>query len=398
MKNRIVILWFLGIASFAVGASNYAESLLLPAVAAEFTLEIPEAGMVITLYLAGFGFSTIFSGPLADRYGKVEVIIISLFFFIVSLVLSSTAATFALFLIFRTLSGIFAAAVLPVSNALICDLFLQEERQSALGLFQSLSFLGQSACMIAGGAVTHIFDWRSVFQLISFVSAVSIVLLALIRKHVPPVKNLNGSFLGNYVLVLSPRINRMTYLVISAGGALIMGLSAYLGSFIKFAYNYDYLVTGLILTAFGMAMLVFTGISSKLASRWGQKKMLLAGYAAGLVSNIFLLLGGNVIWLLVAATIFLGQTFLFAHVTLITMVSEFSATARGAALSLVACTYMVGGGLGTAAGGYIIERAGYQPLFLTHCIVYIILIVLIGKFLRLTYSFRHLPRSVSGRA
>lgn len=381
-----------------MGASNFAESLLLPAIAAQFTLEIPEAGMVITLYLAGFAFSTIFSGPLADKYGKVEVIIISLFFFIVFLVLSSTAATFALFLVFRTLSGMFAAAVFPVSNALISDLFLQDERKSALGLFQSLSFLGQSACMIAGGAVTNIFGWGSVYQLIAFVSAVSIVLLALIRKYIPLVKSLKGSFLGNYVLVLSPRINRMTYLVISAGGALIMGLSAYLGSFIKFTYNYDYLVTGLILTAFGMSMLVFTGMSSKLALRWGQKKMLLAGYAAGLAANILLLLGGNVVWLLVAAIIFLGQTFLFAHVTLLSMVSEFSVTARGAALSMVAFTYMVGGGLGTAAGGYIIEKAGYQPLFLVHCIVYIILIVLIGKFLRLPYFFRQLPRSISGRA
>jgi hypothetical protein len=55
--------------------------------------------------------------------------------------------------------------------------------------------------MIAGGAVTNI-RLGSVFQLIAFVSAVSIALLALIRST-SSCQEL-AKFLDNYVLVLSP--------------------------------------------------------------------------------------------------------------------------------------------------------------------------------------------------
>jgi len=386
----ITIVWFLGIAAFAVGASNYAESLILPAVASEFEVDIHKAGLVITLYLVGFGFSTLFSGPLADRYGKVKVIIFSLSFFMVSLILSSTATNFTLFVVFRTLSGIFAAAVLPVSNALISDLFSYKKRQTALGLFQSLSFLGQSMCMIIGGALTNLLGWRSIFPLVSLISIVSIVLLNLIKKDILSIKGLKKGFINSYILVLLPKANRATYLVISAGGALIMGLSAYLGSFIKVTYNFDYLITGLILTNFGMIMLIFTvtGINTKLISWWGQKKMLLMGYVTGMLGNFLLLFGGENLWAIIVAIILLGLTFIFAHVTLLTMVSEFSSENRGAALSMVACTYMIGGGLGTAAGGYIIGKVGYQPLFLVHAVVYLMIIIFVSKFLQLPYTWK----------
>ena len=40
------------------------------------------------------------------------------------------------------MTGVFAASIMPISLALIGDLFSMEERQSAIGTFMGVSFLG----------------------------------------------------------------------------------------------------------------------------------------------------------------------------------------------------------------------------------------------------------------
>ncbi|NHM28757.1 MFS transporter [Desulfofundulus sp. TPOSR] len=383
-----LILWLLGVAGLIIGASNFAESLLIPDIARDFGLQAQQAGIIITAYFLGFGLATLLAGPLADRYGKIEIIVLSMTFFIIFTFLCSFATGITSLVIFRALSGIFAAPVLPVSNALLSDTFLPEERQLALGIFQSLSMVGQCVCMLAGGIVVAYFGWRSMYALIAFSAFISVFMLLPVKRSLVSWKNKDINFIASYKMILLAAKNRQTYLVIFAEGGLILGLSSYFGAYMTSALDLNFEVTGLIISTFGLTTLVFSGISSKLAGKWGQQKVILAGLIAGMLANLCLLAGNQLLWLIVPAPIFLGLTFIFTHVTLLSIVSEFSLQARGAALCMVACCYMAGGGTVAAAGAYVIGWFCYQVLFLIYALTFLALFVSVRYWFKLPYTSR----------
>jgi predicted MFS family arabinose efflux permease len=60
----------------------------------------------------------------------------------------------------------------------------------------------------------------------------------------------------------------------------------------------------------------------------------------------------------------LGLGFMFAHSSLLTTATQFAEKARGTAMSLVAFSFMVGGAIGTALGGRLIEATSYREFYL----------------------------------
>ena len=94
-----------------------------------------------------FGVFQIIFGPLADRYGKKQVITFSMIMFTIATGLCALGAGLTDLAIYRALTGVFAASVMPISLALIGDVFPIQERQGAIGGFMGLSFLGQGLSM-----------------------------------------------------------------------------------------------------------------------------------------------------------------------------------------------------------------------------------------------------------
>jgi|GEM_PF-6712757 len=65
---------FVGLAGFIVMADNWAGSPILPAISQNLNIDIAKAGLLITAYMIPFGFFQTVFGPLADRFGKKQVI------------------------------------------------------------------------------------------------------------------------------------------------------------------------------------------------------------------------------------------------------------------------------------------------------------------------------------
>jgi MFS family permease len=81
-----------------------------------------------------FGFFQLIFGPFADRYGKKQVVAFSILVFAFTTALCAFGTGLKDLSLYRALTGVFAAAVMPISLALIGDLFPIEERQTAFGI------------------------------------------------------------------------------------------------------------------------------------------------------------------------------------------------------------------------------------------------------------------------
>ena len=147
VKRLILVL---GLAGFIVMADNWVVSPLLPTVAREFSVDPARAGVLIAAYMLPFGLFQLLYGPLADRFGKLRVVTISLALFTVATALCASATGLADLTAFRALTGVFAAATMPVSLALIGDLVPMQGRQKAIATFMGIAFLGQATSMTIG--------------------------------------------------------------------------------------------------------------------------------------------------------------------------------------------------------------------------------------------------------
>jgi predicted MFS family arabinose efflux permease len=360
-KSSLILL--LGLAGFMVMADNWVVSPILPAIAKSLGIDIPTAGLLITAYMIPFGIFQIILGPLADRYGKKQVITLAMVLFTVATGLCAFGTGLASVAIFRALTGVFAAAVMPISFALIGDAFPMQERQQALGTFIGIAFLGQGLSMAMGGIISHFFDWHGVFLVYAALSLVPTVLLFKNYRLIPSEKNPDSSILKPYLELLSNSASLFTYLAIVLEGTFILGSFSYGGSYLSRMHHYNSLQIGLVMTGFGIMSVLGGRVSGKLANCVGGLKVLWIGLLLAATGDLVIYFFGANIGLFIVGIATLGLGFIFTHSTLVTRATGFAQKSRGTAMSLVAFCFMGSGGVGTAIGGRLIALHGIESVF-----------------------------------
>jgi predicted MFS family arabinose efflux permease len=391
------LLLILGLAGFTVMADNWVVSPILPSIAQNINIPVTRAGLLITAYMIPFGLFQLVFGPLADRYGKGQVINITMFLFTFATALCAIGVSLTDLAIYRALTGIFAAAIMPVSLALIGDVVPMPQRQSAIGTFMGISFLGQGLSMAIGGTIAYFVSWRGVFIIYAGLAVVSTVLLFTAGRKIPSAKNPNSQFLAPYWRLLTNKDSALTYLVVLIEGILIIGSFSYLGAFIEHLYHYNNLYIGLMMTAFGVLAVTGGRVSGNLAAKMGRKRVLSLGLLSATLADVIFYLYGDQLVVLVTGIGLLGLGFMLAHSTLLTIATEFAPQARGTVMSLVAFCFMGGGGLGTALGGRLIVAHSYTWFFSTYALCLAILILLAWLVVPGVVA-RHQPQSQPGPA
>ncbi|MFH1034827.1 MAG: MFS transporter [Pseudomonadota bacterium] len=357
------IIGLLGLAGFVVMADNWVVSPILPAIAENLNVDIAKAGLLISAYMVPFGLFQLIFGPLADRYGKKQVITFSMVIFTLATGLCALGGSLFGLSLYRALTGVFAASVMPISLALIGDLFPLQERQGAIGTFMGIAFLGQGLSMAIGGITAYFVSWRGVFALYALLSIIPTLMLMKSYKTLPSTRNPQSRLLAPYAKLLGDGRSLGTYVLVLLEGLFIIGSFSYLGAYIAQAYHYNYLFIGLIMTGFGLATVVGGKLSGKLVKSLGPRKLLTLGLLSAMTADLVLACCGQWLGSLIGAVALLGLGFIFTHSTLLTRATEFAQQARGSAMSLVAFCFMGGGGLGTALGGALIARWGMASLF-----------------------------------
>ncbi|MGB4592468.1 MAG: MFS transporter [Coriobacteriia bacterium] len=361
--NRLVLL--LGLAGFMVMADNWVVSPILPAIAGDLSVSAARAGILISAYMLPFGLFQLVYGPLADRFGKAKVIIGTLAAFSVATALAGLAGSISGLAIFRAITGVFAAATMPISLALIADEVEVTGRQKAIGSFMGIAFLGQALSMGIGGAIAYYLNWRGVFVAYGVVSAFITVVLWTRLRHAAaaPAPRTVGSPLKPYFSLLGERNSRRAYTVILLEGVFLLGSFSYLGARLQQSFDLTFLAIGAVMTAFGVGAVIGGRTSSRIAARLGAVRTLAAGLALAAIADGIVLLASGSLALTTVGVFALGLGFMTAHSTLLTIATEFAAKARGTAMSLVTFAFMVGGAAGTQIGGRLVEATSYSTLY-----------------------------------
>jgi predicted MFS family arabinose efflux permease len=365
MKTKRLII-ILGLAGFIVMADNWVVSPLLPTIARSFELDPVKAGVLIAAYMLPFGLFQLVYGPLADRFGKLRVIATSLVMFTLATALCGFGLGLGDLTAYRALTGIFAAAIMPVSLALIADLVPMKERQQAIATFMGIAFFGQAASMTIGGAIAYLSNWRGVFWIYGVASAVITILVLLSTRGARAEMrgNPHSEFVKPYGRLLRHGPSLKTYLVTFVEGVLILGSFSYLGTEAAQALDLSNLGIGLLMAVFGVGVIMGSRAAGPLSARTERRLLVTAGLIMAALADILVAVAPARLFLTAAVLLLLGFGFMLAHSSLLTTATQFAQKARGTAMSLVAFCFMVGGSLGTLFGGRVIQASGFGDFYL----------------------------------
>lgn len=177
-----------------------------------------QAGLLGTVTLLVSAFGGWIAGMLADRYGRVRVLQISILWFATFTFLNGFAQNFSMLFVTRALQGLGFGGEWAVGSVLVGEIVRAQHRGTAVGVVQSTWALGWGlAAIIYSIAFSYLpeeYAWRTVF----WIGILPALLVIYIRRHVsePPVfTETRKQATGNRVSVweiFSPTLVRTTVL------------------------------------------------------------------------------------------------------------------------------------------------------------------------------------------
>jgi MFS family permease len=130
-----------------------------------------EAGAAVSAYGGGHLVASMLGGHLADRIGRRNTIVLSMFAGAISMLALSQATSYAMILVLTFFAGASAETYRPAATALIGDLVKPEQRIFAFGMYRWAINLG----FAAGPATAGFLASRSFFYVFAGDAATSIV-------------------------------------------------------------------------------------------------------------------------------------------------------------------------------------------------------------------------------
>ncbi|MBU6443352.1 MAG: DHA2 family efflux MFS transporter permease subunit [Alphaproteobacteria bacterium] len=118
---------------------------------------------VLTSYIVAAAIMTAPVGWFAARFGRKNIAVISLAGFTVASMLCGMARSLDEIVLFRLLQGIFGAALAPLSQAIMLDLYPLEKRGQAMAIWGMGIMVGPILGPTLGGYLTDHYSWRWVF-------------------------------------------------------------------------------------------------------------------------------------------------------------------------------------------------------------------------------------------
>ena len=137
-------------------------ALALPAIQRELDASASGLQWVMNGYLLVIAAFVVTGGRLGDIYGRKAIFALGLAIFAGGSVLSGAAWSEEALIAGRIVQGLGAAAILPLSLAIVTDVFPAEQQARAVGIWTAISSVALALGPLVGGLLVDV-DWRLIF-------------------------------------------------------------------------------------------------------------------------------------------------------------------------------------------------------------------------------------------
>lgn len=146
----------------------------------EFHVGHVVATLNLSLYVLGYGLGPIIFSPLSEtaRYGRLNLYMVTLFFFMIFQVGCATVHNIGGLIVMRFISGILCSPSLATGGGTVADIISPEMVPLVLGMWSAGAVAAPVLAPLLGAAMVDAKNWRFIFWLLMWLSAATFILLA----------------------------------------------------------------------------------------------------------------------------------------------------------------------------------------------------------------------------
>jgi DHA2 family multidrug resistance protein len=174
----------------------------LPYMQGSLSTSADEITWVLTSYVIAAAIMTAPVGWMAVRFGRKNLHVACMTGFVVASMLCGTADTLEEMVCFRFLQGMCGAALVPLSQATMLDIYPFERRAQAMAIFGMGVMVGPITGPTLGGYLTEMYNWRYVFYVNLPFGALAIAGLLIFLPKAMPRSELKFDWTGFAVLAM----------------------------------------------------------------------------------------------------------------------------------------------------------------------------------------------------
>lgn len=163
VKNRGMITVCLMAATIMQALDTTIANVALPYMQGSLSATIDQVNWVLTSYIVAAAIMTAPVGWLAMRFGTKKVLIVCAAGFTVASMLCGIAQSITDMVLYRLLQGVFGAALVPLSQAVMMAIYPPERRGQAMAVWGMGVMIGPIMGPTLGGWLTDTLSWHWVF-------------------------------------------------------------------------------------------------------------------------------------------------------------------------------------------------------------------------------------------
>lgn len=351
-KKREAVLHVLSAASFLVFFQAYLVAPLIPSLSIEFHASTDSLGLLVPAYMLPYGISTLFYGPISDRFGRKAVILTLLGLMVVTIAGMATANSVPQMMVWRLLGGAVTGGTVPIALALLGDVFPYEQRGRPLGWIFGSAAGGMAFGSTLGAFLNPIVGWRCEFLITAALTAAVTAFAVHLRRFlgqgiIAHPLSPRKAIAGYWSLLTSAR-GRRTYAYILLNSMFHSGVYSWLGLYFFERYRLGDKGIGLALLGYGIPGMLFGPFFGHLADRVGRKRIIPLGILIGALACAAFIPRAPLLWP-VAITAVLSLGYDMSHPLLAGISTSLNPSRRGLAMGLNSFSLFSGFGLGALA-------------------------------------------------
>jgi AAHS family 4-hydroxybenzoate transporter-like MFS transporter len=177
-RYQVLVAAVCGLIVFVDGFDAQAMGYVAPALSADLDIPRRVLGSVISSGLVGMMIGALASGPIADRIGRKPVLVAAALVFGVGSLLTATARSVEMLVVFRLLTGLGMGGAMPNAIALTSEYMPKRSRATAVTTMFCGFSLGAAIGGMVAAAIIPRYGWQSVF-IVGGTAPIAIGLLAL---------------------------------------------------------------------------------------------------------------------------------------------------------------------------------------------------------------------------
>jgi len=148
-----------------------------PDIAKAFAVSEEVIEGTISLNFLGFCISSLFYGPLSDRFGRRPVLLIGTLLFLIGSLSCALAGSIETILFSRFIQGLGAAGSFVVVFTMISDAYKENEATHWIGMLNAILTATMAFAPILGGYLNFYFGWSSCYTCVALITCIQLILL-----------------------------------------------------------------------------------------------------------------------------------------------------------------------------------------------------------------------------